>query len=128
MFLNVTKALSLLILCSFSRTKCGLLDLWEILGCGDLLLIDFLKDVFEATIVFLEDGVFGAEVERPGFGQRHLEGAVSKVADGLVRVVHAQSYAAGACGQPNKRESQHCFAALKLYTPCHFTASAMLRG
>lgn len=64
---------------------------------GDLLVINLLKDIFEATVILFEDGVLGAEVERPGFGQRHLEGAVSKVTDGLVRVVHAQSHASSAC-------------------------------
>lgn len=38
-----------------------------------LLLVDLLKDVFEATIVLLQDGVLGAQVQRPAFGQTHLE-------------------------------------------------------
>lgn len=88
-----------LFLKEISRTRCGLSDLWGIMGCADLLLIDLLKDVFEATVIFLEDGVLGAEVERPGLGQPHLEGAVSEVADGLVRVVHAQSHASCACSR-----------------------------
>lgn len=55
-----------------------------------LLLIDFLEDVFEATIILLQDGVLGAKVQRPAFGQSHLEGAVGKVPDGLICVVHSQ--------------------------------------
>lgn len=90
------------------------------MGCVDSLLIDLLKDIFEATVVFLEDGVLGAEVQRPGFGQRHLERAVSEVADGLVRVVHAQSHATGACGGSNKRVTA-LYCILKSYTSCHFT-------
>lgn len=57
-----------------------------------LLLVDLLEDVFEATVILLEDGVFGAEVKRPPFGQTHLEGAVGKVPDGLVCVVHSQGH------------------------------------
>lgn len=54
-----------------------------------LLLVDLLEDVFEATVILFQDGVLGAEVQRPAFGQGHLEGAVSKIPDGLVRVVHS---------------------------------------
>lgn len=57
-----------------------------------LLLVDLLEDVFEATIVLLQNSVLGAEVERPGFRQSHLEGAVGKVSDGLVCIVHPQGY------------------------------------
>lgn len=60
--------------------------------CFSLLLVDLLEDVFEATVVLLQDGVLGAEVERPAFGQSHLEGAVGKVPDGLVCIVHPQGY------------------------------------
>jgi len=63
--------------------------------CGpeDVLLVDFLEDVFEAPIVLLQDGVLGAQVERPALGQAHPEGAVRKVPDGAVRVVHSQGHA-----------------------------------
>lgn len=53
-----------------------------------LLLVDLLKDVFEATIVLLQDGVLGAQVQRPAFGQTHLEWAVGEVPDGLICIVH----------------------------------------
>ena len=53
-----------------------------------LLLVDLLKDVFEATIVLLQDGVLGAQVQRPAFGQTHLEWTVGKVPDGLICIVH----------------------------------------
>lgn len=59
-----------------------------------LLLVDLLEYVFEAAVVLLQDGVFGAEVERPAFGQSNLEGAVSKISDGLICVVHSQSHTA----------------------------------
>lgn len=59
-------------------------------------LVDVLEDVLEAAVVLLEDGVLGAEVQRPAFDQGHLEGAVRKVLDGLVRVVHPHGNAAGA--------------------------------
>lgn len=94
--------------------------------CSDLLLIDFLKDVFKATVVLLEDCVLGAEVERPGFGQRHLEGAVSEVTDGLVRVVHAQSYATGAYGGSNERLTiLYCDTHVKSYFRIYFTSVVM---
>lgn len=56
-----------------------------------LLLVDLLEDVFEATVILLQDGVLGAEVQRPGFGQSHLEGAVCKVPDRLICIVHPHS-------------------------------------
>ena len=31
----------------------------------EFVLIDLFKDVFEAAIIFLEDGILGAHVERP---------------------------------------------------------------
>lgn len=61
-----------------------------------LLLVDLLEDVFEATVVLFQDGVLGAEVQRPAFGQGHLEGAVSEIPDGLVRVVHSHGNTTGA--------------------------------
>lgn len=63
---------------------------------SSLLLIDLLEDVFEATVVLLQDGVLGAQVQRPSFGYCHLEGAVGKVPDGFIGVVHPQSYSTGA--------------------------------
>lgn len=48
-----------------------------------LLLIDILKDVFEASVIRLEDGVFGAHVQRPFLLDGVLEAAVSKSTDGL---------------------------------------------
>lgn len=57
-----------------------------------VLFVDLLEDVFEATVVLLQDGVLGAEVQRPAFGQTHLEGAVGKVPDGLICIVHPHGY------------------------------------
>ena len=48
-----------------------------------LLVVDFLEDVFEATIVSLENGVLGAHVERPALHECVLETGVSKTSDGL---------------------------------------------
>ena len=42
------------------------------------LLVDSFKDVLEAAVVFLQDGVLGAEVKRPLLGQCILEATVSK--------------------------------------------------
>lgn len=61
-----------------------------------LLLIDLLEDVFETTVILLQDGVLGAQVQRPGFRQSHLEGAVSKVPDGTISIVHSHSYTTSA--------------------------------
>ncbi len=61
-----------------------------------LLLIDLLEDVFKATVILLQDGVLGAEVQRPAFGQTHLEGAVGKVSDRLVCIVHPHGNTTGA--------------------------------
>ena len=37
----------------------------EIRQRKDLLVKDFLEDVLEAAVIALEDGVFGAHVQRP---------------------------------------------------------------
>lgn len=50
-----------------------------------LLLVDVLENVFEASIVGLEDGVLGAHVQRPPFLDGILEAAVSKSTDGLCK-------------------------------------------
>lgn len=50
-----------------------------------LPLVDVLEDVFEAPVVGLEDGVFGAHVQRPSFLDGILEAAVSKSSDGLAK-------------------------------------------
>ena len=60
-----------------------------------VLFVDLLEDVFEAPVVFLQDGVLGAQVERPAFGDAHLEGAVCEVLDGTVSVVHPQGHPTG---------------------------------
>ena len=48
-----------------------------------LLFKDFLEEVFEASVVGLEDGVLGAHVQRPLLLDGVLEAAVSKSTDGL---------------------------------------------
>ena len=45
-------------------------------SCGkrsNVLFVDFLENVLEATIVALQDRVLGGHVQRPFLGQRHLE-------------------------------------------------------
>eukprot|EP00128_Syssomonas_multiformis_P005792 Colp12_sorted_trinity150504_noHs@29020 len=56
-----------------------------------LVFIEFGKDVLEAAIIALEDGVLGAEVEGPLLKEGVLEAGTSKIVDGLVEVVHAKS-------------------------------------
>ena len=55
--------------------------------CAYLPVIDFLEDVFEPTIISLQNCVLGAQVERPFFLQRILETAVCKPSDGLAEKV-----------------------------------------
>ena len=52
-----------------------------------VLLVDLLEDVLEATIVFLQDSVLGAHVQRQVLHQGHLEAGVGKATDGVIRVV-----------------------------------------
>jgi hypothetical protein len=59
-----------------------------------LRFVNLFKDVLEAAVIALEDGVLGAHVKGPALFERHLEGRVGEVADGLVRVVHAHDDAA----------------------------------
>lgn len=84
------------------RGQRGAHSRWQRAGVKGVSLVDVLEDVLEAAVVLLEDGVLGAQVQRPAFGQRHLEGAVRKVSDGLVRVVHPHGHAAGAWADAQK--------------------------
>lgn len=59
-----------------------------------LRFVNLLKYVLEASVISLEDSVFGAHVEWPFFLECHLEGGVGEGADGLVRVVHTHNDAA----------------------------------
>lgn len=56
-----------------------------------VLLVDGGEDVLEATVVTLEDGVLGGQVQGPLLLESILEARVGKVADGLVSVVHAHN-------------------------------------
>jgi hypothetical protein len=49
--------------------------------------IDLLEDILEAAVVFLQNGVLGAHVERQALEERHLEAGMGKARDGLVGVV-----------------------------------------
>lgn len=51
--------------------------------CRYLRLEDLLEDVLEAAVVSLQDGVLGAEVERPALVEGVLHAALSKPLDGL---------------------------------------------
>jgi hypothetical protein len=66
----------------------------DILGLEVLLvcaLIDLLENVFEPSIVALQDGVLGTHVQGNFPVKRHLERSVSKSSNGLVSVVHGES-------------------------------------
>ena len=47
------------------------------------LVVNGLEDVLEPAVVLLQDGVLGAEVQRPVLGQRVLEAAVGKALNRL---------------------------------------------
>ena len=53
-------------------------------------LINFSKDILEATIVLLEDGVLGSQVARVVSVKSILHAGVSESNDGFVSVVHAE--------------------------------------
>nr|GFC44720.1 hypothetical protein [Tanacetum cinerariifolium] len=57
-----------------------------------ILLVDFLEDVLEAAIVLLQDGVLGAQVQRPALHQGLVEAGVRKAPNRLVGVVHGQRH------------------------------------
>jgi hypothetical protein len=49
----------------------------------ELLLVDFLKNVLKPAVVFFQDGVFGAEVQRVLSVERVPEAAVRELLDRL---------------------------------------------
>src|SRR5690606_5832819 len=54
----------------------------------EFILINFLEDVFESSVVFLEDGILRGKVERPFLAQRHVEAATCKSCDAVISIVH----------------------------------------
>lgn len=52
-----------------------------------LRVVELLEDVLETAVVFFEDGVLGAHVQRELLVERELEAGVRKARDALVRVV-----------------------------------------
>jgi hypothetical protein len=52
-------------------------------------IVQFLENVLEASIVLLEDGVLGAQIQRIFTVQCVFEGRVGKVDDAFVQVVHS---------------------------------------
>ncbi len=57
-----------------------------------VLLEDLIEDVLEASVVLLQDGVLGTQVQRPLLLQREVETAMREALDALVRVVHAHGH------------------------------------
>ncbi len=55
----------------------------------ELGIINFLEDVLEAPVIDLQNGVLGREVAGNAAAKRVVERGAGKVADGLVKVVHA---------------------------------------
>ena len=59
----------------------------------ELSVEHFLKQVFELSVISLQDGVFGAEVHRVVAAQAITHRGTSEVTNALVVVVHAHRYA-----------------------------------
>lgn len=59
-----------------------------------LLFVNSLKNILKTSIVFLEDGVFGSEVEGVLPVEGKLETALGELFDAFVSVVHGHAYAA----------------------------------
>jgi len=55
-------------------------------------LVDLFEDVFEAAVLHLHDGVFGAHLHRQIALQTLFEAGVCEVGDGLVSVVHGHGH------------------------------------
>lgn len=61
-----------------------------------LLLVDLREDILETTIVLLQDGVLGRQIQGPTLLQRVLEARLSELTNRLIRVVHAHQHASAA--------------------------------
>lgn len=59
---------------------------------ADSRVVNFLEDILESSIVFLEDSVLCRHEQRHFFGQSHLEGGLSEPGDRFIRVVHAHGH------------------------------------
>lgn len=55
------------------------------------LLIDFFKDILETTIIGLENGVFGTQVERHLAVKSNTETSMSKTFNGFIGIVHGHT-------------------------------------
>lgn len=54
------------------------------------LIVDGLKDILEETVVLLQNGVFGREVQRVLFHDSGGETAVGELLNALLGVIHGQ--------------------------------------
>lgn len=55
-------------------------------------IIEFLEDIFESSVIFFEDGVFGGKVEGVVAVEGELEAALCEFSDALIGVVHRHAY------------------------------------
>lgn len=58
----------------------------------NLLLVDVLKDILEASIVLLQDSVLCAEVQGHVLGNSHLEARVSESDNGLLKKINILAF------------------------------------
>lgn len=58
--------------------------------CLVVPVVQLLEDVFESTVVLLQDGVLGRKIQWVVALDGKLEAAMGKLVDGLVRVIHTQ--------------------------------------
>jgi hypothetical protein len=56
---------------------------------GVLLVENILENILESSIIFLQDGVLGAQIQGPFLLQSELEAGLGKTHDGFIGVVHS---------------------------------------
>src|SRR5690606_11255803 len=54
----------------------------------EFILINFLEDVFESSVIFLEYGILRGKIKRPFLTQRHVEAAARESSDAVISIVH----------------------------------------
>jgi hypothetical protein len=57
-----------------------------------VLFVDFLEDILEATIIFLQDSILSGQVQRINSRKGEFEAAMSKLFNTLISIVHSKTY------------------------------------
>ena len=53
------------------------------------ILINFLKNVFETSVVFFKNGIFRRQIQRPFFAKCHIHTTACKAINTFIGIVHA---------------------------------------